>query len=290
MNSCGQNTRLSAIVNFANDDATIAQWLKNPSKYYIEAFVRFDDELSRNVIFGIDQEWLEGVKDFRHAKGGDWMGLIGLQRNGKIWVAVGNEETHKGIASKDRKFEFYEVGQELKPNIWYRLYSEVDYSKRRFISFTIDGGGINKTINLSNHRLDYPNMLPFDKSAMTHLVFALSSQAIGTKPIEMTSVYFDEISGGIVENQNKIKVFTDGFEDSKDIFPDQPWNYMDLLKTKSIRTEDFIDGVWYIERAESFGLVKNAEFAKEGNRIAVLDAVPTNISKETWFKSQTQNK
>lgn len=65
---------------------------------------------------------------------------------------------------------------------------------------------------------------------------------------------------------------------------------MKLLKTKSIRTEDFIDGVWYIESAESFGLVKSAEFAKEGNRIAVLDAVPTNISKETWLKSQTQNK
>lgn len=69
-----------------------------------------------------------------------------------------------------------------------------------------------------------PNTLPFDKSAMTHLVFALSGHAIGTKPNEMTSVYFDEISGGIIENQNKIKVFTDGFEDSKGIFPDRPWN------------------------------------------------------------------
>lgn len=86
------------------------------------------------------------------------MGLIVLQRIGKIWVAVGNKETHKGIASKEKKFEFYEVGKELKLNIWYRLYSEVDYSKRRFISFTIDGGGINKTINLSNHRLDYPRV------------------------------------------------------------------------------------------------------------------------------------
>lgn len=285
--SCDAKMRLSAIVNFANDDPKISKWLAKPNKYYLEAFVRFDKDLSPSTIFGIDQELVEGIENHQYIKGGDWMGLIGLQRNGKIWVATGTPETENGKPSKDRKFEFYDIGHELKPDTWYRLYSIVDYSKRRFVAFSIDGGGIERTFDLSKHRLDYPNMLVFDKPAMTHLVFALAGDALGTKPNEKTHVYFDDIKGGIIENGNKIKVFEDGFENSNKRFPPQPWNYMGLIKDKKIRTDDFKDGIWYVEREESIGAVINANFAKSGSKIAILDAVPFKTDFESWAKSKS---
>jgi hypothetical protein len=72
---------------------------------YIDAYVRFPPQTGDDVIFGIDQEFDDGVTRPAYIKGGDWMGLVGLQRSGSVWVAKGTADTMNGKPSKARTWE-----------------------------------------------------------------------------------------------------------------------------------------------------------------------------------------
>ena len=145
------------------------------------------------------------------------MAFAGVQRTGAVWVGAGSEQAYEGKASRDRDWKIYDLKSRLDADVWYRMRVEADFGARRFKSFTIDGPGLSRTLDLSAHFLDYPNYMPFNSRSMTYLVAAMRGRGMMTRqgtPI----VYFDDVEGGIIDSQGKSqRVFFDNFEKQSDI-------------------------------------------------------------------------
>ncbi|MDX1990726.1 MAG: hypothetical protein SFV17_28800, partial [Candidatus Obscuribacter sp.] len=72
--------RLSGVVALIYKGAAVEDFLKRPTVSFVETYFRFMPDLPEDVIFGIDQEFIEGVQEPKFIKGGDWMSFVGLQR------------------------------------------------------------------------------------------------------------------------------------------------------------------------------------------------------------------
>jgi hypothetical protein len=261
----GQAARLSGAVAFAKDTPETAAFLASPGVGYVEASLRFGPNLADDVIMFVDQEWLEGLAKPRWVKGGDWMALVGVQRAGGVWVGGGTDKALRGEASKDRKWVIHDLKQRLEPDTWYRLRIVADFAKRRFVSFSIQGGKLNRTIDISEVPLDYPNYMPFDRAGMIYIVGAMRSRAMMKK--EGTPlVYFDDVEGGVIRaDGSSQRLFFDDFESQKTVGA-QP------VTPTSISLSKYTLGKWYLERDESIFRIEAAPFARSGKHVGVADA------------------
>lgn len=264
-----RDSRLSCAVALVSEGKEIEPFLKKPGASFVQSYVRFDSDLPNDVIFGIDQEFLDGVAKPVHLKGGDWMALIGVQRTGAVWVATGTDDTMAGKPSKDRAWKILTLDQELKPDTWYRLRIEADFGTRHYRKFLVEGPGLSKSIDLKELTLDYPNYMPFSDRAMTFYTFAMRGRSLmkpGAKPDGKPIVYFDDVSGGPISDKEKdTVVFENGFETTHEVGK-QPVTLpvIDLKKYKQ--------GQWYLERDESLFTTKKVKFARSGDFVGVADA------------------
>ncbi len=259
-----RESRLSAAVAFVSESPAIKDFLDQPGVGYVQAYFRFGPDFPDDVIVAIDQELLEGVDRPLHIKGGDWMAFVGVQRTGAVWVGAGSEQAYEGKASHDRDWKIYDLKSRLDADVWYRMRVEADFGTRRFKSFTIDGPGLSRTLDLSAHFLDYPNYMPFDSRSMTYLVAAMRGRGMmsnqGT-PV----VYFDDVEGGIINSQGKAqRVFFDNFEKQNDIMT-QP------LSWPVIKLQSYKQGKWYFERDESIFRIEHVPFARSGSAAGAAD-------------------
>lgn len=258
-----KEARLSAAVAVVHRGAEIESFLKRPGVSVIEAWTRFPPEMGDDAFFGIDQEFIDGVDDPHHVSGGDWMAAIALLRGGSVWVATGSEEKLAGKPSDEKKWEILQLGQQLQPNTWYRLRSEVDFGSRRYISFTIEGPGLRKTLDLSPYCVDYPNHIPMNRRAMTYFVFTMRSRKM-MKAGEGRA-FFDDVTGSVRDPSGKLKpVFQDGFEGTVS-FADQP------ITLPVIDLNKYRQGQWYKERPEAILSAISAPFARTGSKVGVCD-------------------
>ena len=258
--------RLSGVVALIYQGAALEDFLKRPTVSFVEAYFRFMPDLPEDVIFGIDQEFIEGLQEPKFIKGGDWMSFIGLQRSGAVWVATGTDNTMQGQASKDRAWKFFNLGQALKSNTWYRIRCYCDFSKRHFQWLEVEGDGMKKKIPLNQYKLDYPNFMPFDRGALSYYVYAMRSRSMmkngdGGKPF----VYFDDVRGGIEREGKATTLFESSFE-NQHLVENQP------LSSPSIKLNNYKQGLFYLERPESKFRVEAAPFAHGGANVGVADA------------------
>lgn len=239
-------------------------WLQNPGLSYIQAYVRFKDDLPPDVIFGTDQELLDGVDNPKYISGGDWMGFIGLQRTGALWVAAGTAETSSGKPSISRSWKIQTLNAPLKPETWYRIRTVVDFGQRTFTEFMISGDGLNQTVDLSTNMLDYPNYMPFDKRTMTYYVHAMRGRDMA-KESGAPAVYFDDIEAGIISNGVDLPVIVSDLETQTSVGA-QP------IVLPVIRVSNYTQGLWYLERDESLIRIERQPFARSGNAVIACDA------------------
>lgn len=264
-----RDSRLSCAVALVYEGEPISRFFAQPGGSFVQAYVRFDSELPDDVIFGIDQEFLDGVARPFHLKGGDWMAFIGVQRSGAVWVARGTDATMNGNPSKERTWKIFDLGQPLKPNTWYRLRTEADFGTRRFRKFTVEGPDLVKSLDLSDLTLDYPNYMPFSDRAMSFYVCAMRGRSLINpnssfrgKPV----VYFDDVSGGpIAQDGRNTVAFENGFEDSYEIGK-QP------VTLPVIDLKRYVQGRWYLERDEALFNRKKMPFARSGQAVGAADA------------------
>lgn len=258
--------RLSGVVALIYQGAALEDFLKRPTVSFVEAYFRFMPDLPEDVIFGIDQEFIEGLQEPKFIKGGDWMSFVGLQRTGTIWVATGTDETMKGQASKDRAWKFLTLGQQFKSNTWYRIRCYCDFNKRYFQRLEVEGDGMKKEIPLNQYKLDYPNFMPFDRRALSYYVYAMRSRSMmksgdGGKPF----VYFDDVRGGIEKEGKVTTVFENSFEQQRTV-ENQP------LSGPPIKIDNYQQERFYLERPESRFRIEAAPFAHGGAYVGVADA------------------
>ena len=263
--STARQSRLSMAVAAVSSLPSVAPFLQKPGAGYVQAYVRFAPDMPDDVIMTLDQEFIDGVRSPFHASGGDWMALVGVQRSGLLWVAAGTSATMHGIPSTARNWQIKSLGTRLQPNVWYLLRTQADFGTLHFKSFTISGPGINKTIDLSNYTLDYPNYMPFNSRMMTYYVGAMRSANMA-KQIGTPVAYFDDVSGGTFwPNGSDHPLFANGFEWQSAV-PAQP------LTPLPIKVGGYLQGLWYLERAESLFTIQHVPFAHSGSAVGVAKA------------------
>jgi hypothetical protein len=281
-----QDSRLSGAVAFGRTTAGADAWLTAPASAFVEAWVRFPADLDNNVIFGIDEELLEGLDAPYHVAGGDWMALTGVQRTGMLWVAKGTAATLAGTPSTERAWELIPLGAALQPDAWYRIRTVANFAQRRFVSFSIDGPGLSRTVDLSGLTLDYPNYMPFDGHAMTSYVWSMAGTGLGTRTDSTAAVFFDDISFGYLDSPEAApaanRTVADGFEIGPAALPAQP------LPTPTgdhyvIPLNGYHDGTWYLERDESRAARLRTGFAHSGSTVMVCDALLRNAAYSDWL-------
>jgi hypothetical protein len=243
----------------------VQQFLQNPGLSYVQANIYFAADFPNDVLISIDEEFVDGVNNPLYVSGGDWTAFIGVQRTGVIWVAAGTQAMLNGTPSATPNRQVINLGAQLQPNTWYLLRTVADFSKRHFKSFTVIGAGINTTIDLSANCLDYPNYLPVDDRVLTYFVgnARSASTATGTgAPI----VYIDGVSGGTFwPDGTDYPLFSNDFESQSVVGP-QP------LSGPPIPIGNYVQGQWYLERAESLFTIQQEPFARSGAYVGVADA------------------
>lgn len=271
--------RLSSTVSFIYSGPQISKWLQSPERAFIEAWVYFEEDLSDTTIFGIDMEFLEGSVDPIRFDGADWMALVGLQRNGTVWVAGGLPEALEGNPSSDRTWQFKELGTSLSPNTWYKLRTEADFEKLEFISFSVSGPGVDKTIDLSGVQLDYPNKMSFTGRSLTHYVWTIDGTAIGGSKDRSSSAYFDDISYGVYIDGSPVTLHTDDVESFSESFDELPLKF----DGGKIVLDNFDESIWYQERGEALTRPIKKGFARSGNTVIEADAEVRDIELDEWM-------
>jgi hypothetical protein len=258
-------SRLSMAVAEVSTGTEVLSFLQKPGAGYVQTFVRFGADMPDDVIMTLDQEFIDGVSSPFYVSGGDWMALVGVQRSGLLWVAAGTDATMHGIPSTARNWQIKSLGTRLQPNVGYLLRIVADFGSRHFNRFTISGPGINKTVDLSNYTLDYPNYMPFNSRMMTYYVGAMRSASMATQTGTPVA-YFDDVSGGTFwPNGSDHQLFVSGFETQSAVTA-QP------LTPVPMKVSSYIQGQWYLERAESLFTIQKVSFGHSGPSVGVANA------------------
>lgn len=234
--------RLSGTVLFVHSSPTVQNWLEEPKKSFVQAYFMFPTDFAEDIIFGIDQEFIEGVDDPIHFPGADWMALVGLTRTGMLNIPIGTEDSLNGTPSDASVWKNIDLGIELQSNTWYLMRETADFQSRRFESFTLRGPDINITIDLSEYYVDYPNYIPIDNRSLTYYVYAIRISPY-VQP-GSTSIYFDDMTAGIEISDGYEIILSEGFELQSEI-PDLPIT----LPVTSL--SDFQELYWYKENEDA---------------------------------------
>ncbi|MFO1039751.1 MAG: calcium-binding protein [Geminicoccaceae bacterium] len=254
----GVPTNFSAIVTALTTAGGVGAWLEDPQFGLMSAMVRFASDLPADVVFGIDQEFLESGPDPIRYMGADWMAMAGINRAGELSVRIGSEDELNGKPATESHWESFDLGLELQPDTWYRLSSVVDFASLHWISFTISGPGIEKTVDLADLPVSFTEVLPSDVRALTYFPWAARSPQAADHAPGLPVVQFDDVKGGFrLDSADRLPIEA-GFEDQTEI-GDQPPS--DLILEISRYTE----GRWYLERGGASAWIE-ASGAAHGDR------------------------
>lgn len=275
-------TRLSGIVAFTPKSEAFTPWLDSLSgNTYMQAWVRFPAVTGDDVIFGVDQEFTDGLRKPHFFAGGDWMGFVGLQRTGNVWVGGGTEDTMAGKPSKERNWKILTLPRPLEPDTWYKIRSVVDFESRRYVSFEISGGGINHKFDLTDTFLDYPNYMPFSGRSLTNYVLVMRGDSLmkDTGAHGEAIAYFDEVEAGLAGERGDIPFYKDGFETQADAVPQQALK----VEGETIMLSSYKPGKWYLEQEKARCRSLESAIARSGGRVAMCDGTLQTVDYDEWL-------
>lgn len=281
------SSRLSCVVSLIYQGDITKIWLNNPSRSFVEAWVMFPQDLGENVIFGLDQELLESKPHPITFPGADWMGLVGTTRGGIIWIASGTDQTSRGKPSSARNWKIIDSGMRLRPLVWYKLRTTADFSTRKFVSFSVTGPDVDKTFDLSEYSLDYPNYIPFDQRSIGYYLWSMYGNSLGDARAK-GKVYFDDLRAGfIAPNGREDAVITSSFENMPEEIPNEPASAIrgpDLVVLR-----EFKDRSFYLENKDARARCTKTRLARTGASVLECDATLRSGAYQNWLKSRDKD-
>jgi len=267
--------RLSGTVLFVHSSPSVQHWLQEPKKSFVQAYFMFPTDFASDIIFGIDQEFIEGVDNPIHFRGADWMALVGLTRSGMLNIPVGTEESLNGTPSDASVWEIIDLDIELQPNTWYLMRETADFLSRRFESFTLTGPNVNITIDLSEFYVDYPNYISIDNRSLTYYVYAIRMSPY-VQP-GSTDIYFDDVTAGIETSDGYEVIFSEGFELQSEI-PDLP------ITLPVTPLDDIKELYWYKENEDAIVQIVS-DTVRSGEYSCLCNATLDGIGKMNMIKN-----
>jgi hypothetical protein len=225
---------------------------------WLQTTFAFHEDVTDDVLICSDFEWLEGTNSYVNYAWADWMALAGVTRDGTFRIAVGSDRTDSGITSTDdnRLYVDYDVGKRLLPNTVYTMTTVVDFASQQWGSVTLTGATgadeISWTQDLSSHKLDFPNLAPYDESRMIYIPGLIKREDwernAGVAPGDITANsslgYFYSMIGGVYNDPSFDVLFSKDFT-VQTVISDQP-TQSGLPWDASIIGTD-----WYKERSSS---------------------------------------
>ena len=204
---------VSASVAFSYSGEEVQAFLAEPNQAYVSGYFVFEDNLAEDIVFGLDIEMLEGLENPIRFEGADWMALAGFTRTGQLWFPIGLPENREGVPTTTDNWIVQDLGLTLQPNTWYKMTITCDFNALEFVSVRLEGGEIDRTVDISGNPLEYPNYAPFDQANLTAYTFALRGQEFAPNNTPGFNVYFDDVEMGIQTAADTFTlVFSDGFE------------------------------------------------------------------------------
>jgi len=258
--------RLSMAVSLVCN-ANFASWIDTPGTGYVEGYVRFRADTPGDVNAAIDQEFMDGTTNPLFYSGGDWMSYVQFAQSGYVQVAIGTAGTMAGTPSTSRTYQPFVLSAAFTAGQWYRIRVTSNFATRSFVSFQVQGPGINDNIDLSAYTLDYPNYMNFDNRAMTYFVGALRGAAYITGPGGTPSVDWDDV----IAVMGSTTYFSSSFETPAVIGP-QP------LAGPPIPVANYVYGKWYQERDESLVSMQSVAYARTGSYVLTAN---TDLNQDT---------
>lgn len=259
-------TTFSAIVTPQHSSPEVLAFLQTPGLAYMTAAVRFAPDLATDVIFGIDQEFIEGLDDPLRYAGADWMGLLGVSREGLLAVRVGTASERLGTPGADPQWDVRDLGVTLEPDTWYAMSSVVNFDTREFVSFTLEGPGLAVTVDLSGLSLSYAEYAPTPAPALGNFLWAARVLGDGAPLEGDLRVDFDSVAAGIDVDGAVVWTSYSDFENGQPIIA-QPAGEGGLDVSR------LDEGAWYFDRPGAMALVQNGDDAFEGSGYVSLYAV-----------------
>ena len=234
----------SASVVFSYSDTAFGPFFTAPSLAYISGYFYFEETLAPDVIFGLDIEHLEGVNTPVRFEGADWMALAGFTRDGLLWFPIGAPENLEGVPTPTENWEVRDFEVNLLPGTWYKMTITCNFDALEFVSVSLEGDGVDKTVSLSGFPLEYPNYAPFDTASITGYTFAIRGEEFSPDNAPGYEVYFDDIQMGIFNGASFDVVFEDSFENQLSI-GEIP------ITAIPIPMEDIQEDRWYLENDDA---------------------------------------
>ncbi|MEM1337226.1 MAG: hypothetical protein AAF634_04300 [Bacteroidota bacterium] len=237
-------TITSASVIFSHSNEQLTPFFAAPTLAYVSGYFYFEDPLAPDVIFGLDIEHFEGVDNPLRFEGADWMALAGFTREGILWFPIGSPENLEGVPTPTDQWEIRDFEVELQPLTWYKMTITCDFDRLEFVSVSLQGGAIDKTLSLSGFPLEYPNYAAFDKPALTGYTFAIRGLEFSPENLPGFDVYFDDIEMGIYTGTEFITIMENGFENQQTV-GEIPINAI------PIPLADISENRWYMENEQA---------------------------------------
>lgn len=255
--------RLSAAVAFSYSNANVQAFLENPTRAYVSGYFYIPDDLANDVIFGLDLEFFEGVDNPLSFPGADWMAFVGITREGKVWVPIGQPENNSGTPTPN-VWEVSDLNQTIASNTWYKMTITADFNTKQFINLELFDGSTTITFPLTNLPLQYPNYAAFNEACLTVYTHAARSRDLAANQTGSTTVYFDDIEVGLYNGISYTTVFTNGFETQTNI-QNLP------IDGTVITTQNIPEDTWFFENNNATVNITNST-SRTANYAIACDA------------------
>jgi hypothetical protein len=242
--------RMSALVSILYSTPEAKEWLAKPKKAYIEAHFMFPPDLAEDTLFGLDLEFWEDNTDkqnYVYRPATAWMATAFISRDGLLIInSNGGEEYSQSYA-------VIYMNITLKPNVWYKLYEELDFGRRKYLVFGVQGQGIETSVNLEQYDICISNESLAGTFAGPSLTFYTGAVKISKKE-GGNIVYSDNVEARIETSKGYLVVFKDGFE-NQDKLNNWDFNQDGKIDQKDAEvaslTENWQEGIWYKEHPTS---------------------------------------
>jgi hypothetical protein len=146
----------------------------------------------------------------------------------------------------------------LTPNVWYKLYEEVDFSIRKFVTFGVQGPNIDISIDLSQYNICIPDESLSGIFPGPSLTFYTFAGKIGNKE-GVNYVYSDSVEGRIeTVTYGYFTILKDGFEKQTELLD---WDFnndgrIDINDLSYVsNVTNWEEGVWYYEHPTSLSFI-----------------------------------
>jgi len=243
----------------------VSSFLNSPGQVYVQGCVWLPPNFPADAFLTLSQEFFDGTSNPLYNSQGDWTAFVQLkQSTGDLVVSTGPTPGASPTAPTPQTVN---LGAALQKQQWYFVRLTSDLAARKFVSFQIQGSGLNLTQDLSAYNINWPQNFNVDNRAISFFAGAnRTSAGQGANPDGAPMVVWDQISGGIPGSPDQ-ELWRNYFDSQTNPLPSifvstsAPWKLANV-----------VSGRWYLQGTGARAGIYKELFAVTPPNVAIIDA------------------